>query len=202
MQRKKVVIVAVIIIAVMVIAMIVWFWPKLSGESPVDKGDAEAVVQETVTSFDEQKPDTFLAMQDVCDLGNDGIEPLLDRADSLKIKDQWTAVVGLNTIARGLNTKDCILHQMKAFTRSPFLTIQLYAAASLAENGDLSGKDVLLAALQSDEMMMFMEPAKPAKVFANSVLEYATGKDFAFDEADNDADNAEAVKKWGEYFNK
>lgn len=137
---------------------------------------ADKVVEMTINSFNEAEPGTFLEMRTINDLGNDAIEPLFDRADSALIKDQWTAVVGLNTIARGLNKKDCIMHQMKAFLNSPFLTIRLYAAASLAENGDMSGEDELTKALTSDEMMMFMQPPKQAKVFAQNVLNYVNSK--------------------------
>jgi hypothetical protein len=186
------------IIIVIILVLSFWYWQK-SEERYKNNIDAANVVEITINNFDESQLETFLNIQDINDLGNHGIEPLLDRADSKAIKDQWTSVVGLNTIARGLNKKDCIINQMKAFSNSPFLTIQLYAAASLAENGDLSGKDVLLKGLESNEMMMFMQPPKSAKTFANNVLEYATDQNFNFKDASNPADEKAAIDAWKGY---
>jgi len=182
------------VIVILALMLGFWYW-RQSNERYINNVDAANVVEITINSFDESELETFLNIQDINDLGNHGIEPLLDRADSKQIKDQWTSVVGLNTIARGLNKKDCIMNQMRAFSNSPFLTIQLYAAASLAENGDLSGKDILLKGLESNEMMMFMQPPKSAKTFANNVLEYATDQNFNFDD-----DEKAAVDAWKNYF--
>ena len=49
----------------------------------------ETVVDSTIASIDPGDPDTFWNIQAIIDLGEDAVNPLVDRADSDDLLTQW-----------------------------------------------------------------------------------------------------------------
>lgn len=179
---------AVIILA----AIISWLLlrPKPLVAPTVESGPQQ-VVAETIKSFDPADPLSFLAIQNIIDLGEEAVDPLLDLVNSPNIIDQWAAVVGLSALREDLEQQEGIAQVFRNMYESEFLTIRLQAAASNAQYGDLSGGPVLLEGLKSGEIMSFMEPPTPTAVFANRVLEWVSGEDYGFAE-----NKQEAIIKW------
>lgn len=186
----------VILVAIIVVFL---FWPK-SSLAPTQEITPQEVVEETVGSFDPDDPMSFMEIQKIIDLGDKAVDPLLDLVDSPNIADQWAAVVGLSALRGDMDQQEGIAQVLRNMYLSEFLTIRLYAAASNGEYGDLSGVPVLLAALESGEIMSYMEPPTPVSVFANQVLERVSGQDMGFDEMSTPEEVQEVLRKWDQWW--
>lgn len=189
-KQQKIAIGAVGIVILVSIIVFFVFWPK-SGLAPTEPKTPKQVVAETVGSFDPDDPMSFSEIQKIIDLGEGAIDPLLDRVYSNSVIDQWTAIVGLSALRRDMDQQEGVAQVIRNMYESEYPTIRLYAAASNAEYGDLSGVPVLLEGLESDEVMSYMKPPTPCAVFANQVLMRISEEDFGFDQ-----DKQEAITKW------
>lgn len=189
-----------LILALIVIGAIVayYMWREFR---PVDTRTPEEVVAQTIDALDPADPRSFLNIQDIIDLGEDGYDPLMSYADSDDVVTQWAVVVGLSNIRRQTPDPGQIEEVMDKYAESDNLMLRLYAATSNLELDLFKGAAVLVTSLESNEVVAFMEPAQPASAYANSVLEWGSGEDFGFDEAETEAEKQTAIAKWEEWLN-
>jgi hypothetical protein len=201
MSKKNIIIIIVVVCLIIAVAAVAYFVFRIQPKpGPEVELTPEQVINQTIEGFNSEDPLSFHDVQNIVDLGEAAIDPLAKLALSDDDTTQWAVVTGLTSIRRTMEDPTKVSSVIETMYDSKYLSIQVLAASSNAEYKNYSGVPILISALESDEIMSYMDPPQPVSRFANRALEFATGQDFSFDQAQTQAEKQAAIKKWQDWW--
>ncbi|MFH1047398.1 MAG: hypothetical protein V1738_03790 [Patescibacteria group bacterium] len=167
---------------------------------PTPTLDTAETVRLTLLRLDPANPETFLAIQDIIDLGHEAVEPLIPLIKSDNPLEQWAAVVTLAAVRSQLEDQTAITTLLKPAYESRYATVALHAINSNAIYGDYSGLPIALRTLASDEITMYMDPPGPVSEYAAAILRQVSGENFSFSAYASPTEKRQAIAKWNAWW--